>query len=144
MRTKSGFTIVELLVVLSVIALLLSIVTPRYLEQVEVGKETVLRQNLATIRRVIDQYHADKGTYPATLDLLIEAHYLRSIPLDPMIPSPSATQTNAAVKPIKPAVPLNHANWQIIMQDEEGKPGIYDVKSTSQGVGRNGIPYAQW
>lgn len=82
-----GFTIVELLVVLSIIALLLSIVTPRYLDKIQEGQEIALRQNLATIRRSLDQYYADQGVYPEQLEKLIEKHYLRDIPEDPITQS---------------------------------------------------------
>ena len=70
-KTKRGFTIVELLVVLSVIALLLSIVTPRYLNKIEEGKEIALRQNLSVIRKSIDQYYSYQGEYQDKLNQLV-------------------------------------------------------------------------
>lgn len=116
-----GFTIVELLVVLSVIALLLSIITPRYLNKVEEGKEIALKQNLSTIRRSIDQYYSDQGVYPESLTKLIEKRYLRSIPIDPM---------------------AEKSGWTIIKDKEVG--GIYDIKSTSQDIASDKRVYAEW
>ncbi|GAA5559965.1 type II secretion system protein [Acinetobacter seifertii] len=116
-----GFTIVELLVVLSVIALLLTILTPRYLNKIDEGKEVVLKQNLATIRYSIDQYYSDQGQYPSQLKQLVEKHYLRDIPEDPIMKS---------------------RDWTIIKEKEQ--QGIYDVKSQSQAVASDKRVYAEW
>ncbi|WP_223851873.1 type II secretion system protein [Acinetobacter seifertii] len=116
-----GFTIVELLVVLSVIALLLTIITPRYLNKIDEGKEVVLKQNLATIRYSIDQYYSDQGQYPSQLKQLVEKHYLRDIPEDPIMKS---------------------RDWTIIKEKEQ--QGIYDVKSQSQAVASDKRVYAEW
>jgi len=122
--TQRGFTIVELLVVLSVIALLLSVITPRYLNKIEEGKEIALKQNLAVIRRSIDQYYSDQGTYPRQLNELVEKRYLRNIPDDPIAKT---------------------YEWTIIKErDPEGIEGIYDIKSTSQAVASDKRPYAEW
>lgn len=123
MNNKAGFTIVELLVVLTVIALLLSIVTPRYLNKVNEGQEIVLRQNLATIRRQLDQYQVDKGHYPLQLNQLVEARYLRFIPLDPI------TQAT---------------DWQTVMIADAGGLVVYDVKSRSTATAGDGTRYADW
>ncbi|MGR2826167.1 prepilin-type N-terminal cleavage/methylation domain-containing protein [Acinetobacter sp. 1124_18A] len=120
-KTKRGFTIVELLVVLSVIALLLSIVTPRYLNKIEEGKEIALRQNLSVIRKSIDQYYSDQGEYPDQLSQLVEKHYLRAIPLDPI---------------------AEKHEWDIVKEKQIG--GIYDIKSTSQQIGSDNRVYSQW
>lgn len=121
-KNKSrGFTIVELLVVLSVIALLLSIVTPRYLNKVEEGKEVALKQNLSVIRRSIDQYYSDQGIYPDRLNQLVEKRYLREIPIDPIAES---------------------KDWTIIKEKQVG--GIYDIKSSSQQIGRDNRAYSEW
>lgn len=121
-RVHTGFTIVELLVVLSVIALLLSIVTPRYLSKVEEGQEVVLKQNLSSLRHSLDQYYADQGVYPDTLNQLVEKRYLRDIPIDPM----SRT-----------------TEWRIIIDKQSGV-GIYDVKSTSDVMGSDKRSYSEW
>lgn len=120
-KTKRGFTIVELLVVLSVIALLLSIVTPRYLNKIEEGKEIALRQNLSVIRKSIDQYYSDQGEYPDQLSQLVEKHYLRAIPIDPI---------------------AEKHEWDIVKEKQIG--GIYDIKSTSQQIGSDNRVYSQW
>ncbi|EQB3342908.1 prepilin-type N-terminal cleavage/methylation domain-containing protein [Acinetobacter baumannii] len=120
-KTKRGFTIVELLVVLSVIALLLSIVTPRYLNKIEAGKEIALRQNLSVIRKSIDQYYSDQGEYPDKLNQLVEKHYLRAIPLDPI---------------------AEKHEWDVVKEKQIG--GIYDIKSTSQQIGSDNRVYSEW
>lgn len=120
-KIKRGFTIVELLVVLSVIALLLSIVTPRYLNKIEEGKEIALRQNLSVIRKSIDQYYSDQGEYPDKLNQLVEKHYLRAVPLDPI---------------------AEKYEWDIVKEKQIG--GIYDIKSTSQKIGSDNRVYSEW
>jgi general secretion pathway protein G len=117
-----GFTLVELLVVLSIIALLLSIAAPRYFQHVERSKEAVLRENLATLRDALDQYHADKGRWPDRLESLAEEHYLRTVPTDPV-----TGQTDT---------------W-ITVPAEDGA-GVNNVKSGAPGVGTDGTPYADW
>lgn len=79
-----GFTLIEMLVVMTLIALLLTLAVPRYFGSIDTGKATVQRQNLATIRDAIDKFNADLGRYPDTLDELVTKHYLRQIPLDPV------------------------------------------------------------
>jgi general secretion pathway protein G len=122
-KSKSaGFTLIELLVVLTIVALLLSIITPRYLSQTDKAREAVLKQNLESLRVCIDKFRADKGYYPPTLNELITAHYLRHLPEDPM------TQKSTS--------------WILVLVEEDGKTGIYDVKSSAQGQSKEGLPYA--
>ena len=121
-RWLQGFTLVELLVVLSIIALLLSIAAPRYFQHIERSREAVLRENLATLRDSLDQYHADKGRWPETLEALATEHYLRAIPMDPVTGRSDTWTTTPG---------------------EEGS-GVSDVKSGAAGEGANGQPYAQW
>jgi general secretion pathway protein G len=118
---NKGFTVVELLVVLSIIALLLSVITPRYLNKIEEGREVALKQNLSMMRRSIDQYYSDQGVYPDKLNQLIEKRYLREIPKDPISQS---------------------YEWTIINDKEQG--GIYDVKSISQEVASDKRMYSEW
>ena len=120
-RSHKGFTIVELLVVLAVIALLLSIIMPRYLNKIDEGKEIALRQNLATLRHSIDQYHMDQGVYPSQLEQLVDKRYLRQIPLDPM----NGTR-----------------EWRTV--NDSGGSGIYDVKSNSHELGSDQHSYSEW
>lgn len=119
---KRGFTLVELLVVLSIIALLLSIAAPRYFRHVERSKETVLRENLATLRDALDQYHADKGHWPDGLEALAGARYLRAVPTDPITERSDTWATESG---------------------EEGA-GVRDVHSGAAGEGADGKPYADW
>lgn len=79
-----GFTLIEMLVVLAIVALLLSVATPRYFGSLEKGREVALQENLRVLRVTLDKFHADKGRYPDTLDELVEARYLREVPLDPI------------------------------------------------------------
>lgn len=120
-KNKHGFTIVELLIVLTIIALLLSIVTPKYFDHIQEAKEMVLKQNLSTIRYSLDKFYSDRGRYPESLQELIYAKYLREIPSDP---------TN------------EKQEWQII-KDDTGQ-GIYDVKSTNYEIGSNKKRYSEW
>jgi general secretion pathway protein G len=119
---SAGFTLVELLVVLSIIALLLSIAAPRYFQHVDRSKEVVLRENLATLRDALDQYHADKEAWPDSLDTLAQEHYLRAVPVDPM---------------------TGQADTWIAVAAPDGK-GVDDVRSGAPGNGADGRPYADW
>ncbi|MCP5277081.1 MAG: prepilin-type N-terminal cleavage/methylation domain-containing protein [Thiobacillus sp.] len=119
----AGFTLVELLVVLAIVATLLSLAVPRYFQHVDRSKEAVLRENLATMRDAIDQYHADVGQWPGSLDSLVERRYLRALPKDPVTES---DQT-----------------WQEVAP-EDGTEGIRDVRSGAEGTALDGSPYADW
>lgn len=118
-----GFTLIELLVVLSVIALLLTLAAPRYFQHVDRSKEAVLKENLATVRDALDQYHADTGTWPESLSSLVEKRYLRAVPKDPVTDS---SQT-----------------WQE-MPATEGETGIRDIRSGAEGTALDGSAYADW
>lgn len=123
-KSSRGFTLLELLVVMAIIATLLTIAVPRYFKSLDRSKETVLRQDLSTMREQIDRYSGDKGHYPETLEALIEDHYLRSLPVDPFTG--------------------DSEHWLAIASDEPENPGVKDVKSGADGTGENGIPYAEW
>ena len=116
-----GFTLIELLVVLSIVGLLLSLAAPRYFQHVDRSKEVVLRENLATLRDAIDQYHADKGAWPDSLETLAEERYLRAVPVDPLTGQNDTWTTEAG--------------------DDNG---VRDVKSGAAGEGADGKPYADW
>ena len=122
---KLGFTLIEILVVLAIIATLLSLVTPRYFNSIDKSKETILKHDLATIREALDKFYSDKNFYPETLNDLVQYKYLRAVPKDPITDS---TET-----------------WQIIAPEQiDAKGNIYDVKSGSQAISSEGIPYAEW
>lgn len=122
--TRRGFTLIELLVVLAIVALLLTIVTPRYMASVERAKEVALKENLKVIRNSIDRFHGDKGHYPESLDELVTARYLRTVPPDPMTDSV--------------------ASWVLVPSDDPEVEGISDVKSGAQGTAMDGSAYTQW
>jgi general secretion pathway protein G len=126
MRREQGFTLIELLVVLAIIATLLTLAAPRYFQHVERAKEAVLRENLAITRQAIDQYHADKGTWPESLEALVEARYLRAVPRDPLLDSSEA--------------------WNLLPPNDEesGTGGVFDVKSSAEGSAQDGTPYADF
>jgi general secretion pathway protein G len=119
-----GFTLIELLVVMAILATLLSIAAPRYFESVDRAKEAALRTDLRMLREAIDKYQADSGHLPESLDRLVAARYLRSVPEDPI--TESAT------------------SW-IVQQHPDGKTaGVYDVRSGSKGTSRDGSQYGSW
>jgi general secretion pathway protein G len=120
----AGFTLVELLVVMAIIATLLTLAVPRYFGSVEKSKEAVLKQNLATVRDSLDKYYADTGRYPDSLDDLVTKKYLRNIPLDPLTESAST--------------------WILIPPVDPGKGAVYDVKSGAQGKASDGTAYGDW
>lgn len=121
---KKGFTLIELLVVMAIIATLLTLVAPRYFHSVEKSKEVVLRENLATLRDVLDKHYADTGKYPENLQALVARKYLRGIPVDPVSGS---AETWIAVPPENPE-----------------KGGVYDVRSGAPGKASDGTPYGEW
>lgn len=120
----AGFTLVELMVVLAIIALLISIVAPHYAGRVTRAEETVLRENLLMMRDALDKHYADSGRYPERLEDLVAKRYLRGIPLDPV------TQSSTT--------------WVVVPPADPEKSGVYDVRSGAQGVGPDGKPYAEW
>lgn len=121
---RRGFTLIELLVVLAIVAMLLSIVAPRYLHKTDQARDTVLREQLASMRTAIDYYYGDRGEYPATLEVLVEEKYLRRIPVDP--------------------VTGRNDTWIPVYQEVRGVKGVYDVHSGAEGEGRDGTAYASW
>jgi general secretion pathway protein G len=111
-----GFTLVELMVVLAVIALLLSVVVPDYMGKMRRAEEAVLQENLALMRDSLDKHYADTGRYPTTLEELVAKHYLRSIPKDPFTQSAST--------------------WVPVPPQDARKGNVWDVKSAAKGYER--------
>ena len=123
---QRGFTLLELIVVMTIVALLASIAAPRYFNSIERAKERVLMQNLNLMRDAIDKFHADTGSYPAALAELAARRYLRRIPEDPLTGS---SLTWVAVAP--PA-------------GSTVSGAVYDVKSGAPGQGLDGSAYGAW
>ena len=119
-----GFTLIELMVVMVIVALLLTLAVPRYFNSIDKSKEAVLKENLHQMREAISRYYADKGKYPETLDALTSDKYLRRVPLDPITESTST--------------------WQIVQSEDPQKAGVFDVKSGAVGKGLDGSEYSQW
>ena len=120
----SGFTLIELMVVLAVVALLVAIVAPHYTGRITRAEETVLKEDLAVMRDAIDKHYADAGKYPGSLDELVAKRYIRAVPSDPI------TQSNRT--------------WIVVAPAEREKGGVFDVKSGARGNGSDGKPYDQW
>jgi general secretion pathway protein G len=128
LRVQSGFTFIEMVMVIVVMGILLGIAIPVYQAQVRSSKEAVLKHNLAIIRERLDQFKADRNKYPASLAELVQAGYLKEIPNDPMTGS---------------------AEWEEIFTDydpdePDAEPGVQDVRSRSEEAGADGRPYTEW
>jgi general secretion pathway protein G len=129
LKNRRGFTLIELMIVMAIIAVLMSVALPIYNRSIIRAKESVLKNNLFTLRTVIDEYTYDKQKAPQTLNDLVSDGYLRQVPVDPM--------TN------------NAESWKIIMEDasntvNQSEPGIFDVRSGSEKTSLEGTPYSEW
>jgi general secretion pathway protein G len=128
-RREFGFTMIEMMIVMAVIVILVSLAIPQYQKAIIRAKESVLHNNLFTLRNVIDEYTVDKKKAPQSAQDLVSAGYLRDIPIDPMTGS--------------------NQTWRFIMEDmlqavDQTEPGIYDVQSGSDKTGLDGKPYADY
>jgi general secretion pathway protein G len=121
---KSGFTLIELLVVMAIIATLLAFAAPRYAGNVDKAKEAVLRENLNSLRDIIDKHYSDTGKYPATLEELVARKYIRKIPIDPVMDS--------------------NQTWILIPPDDAQKGGVFDIHSGAANRARDGTFYRDW
>src|SRR5437660_8558837 len=128
-KRSRGFTLLELMIVISIMLILVSIAVPQYTSSIRRARESVMRQDLFTLRSLISQYTLDKQKAPQSLDDLVQAHYLKIIPIDPM---------------------TSQANWtvdqeeSIMSPDQQDQGGIDDVHSSSSQVGTNGTAYNTW
>ena len=125
----AGFTLIELMVVMTIIIILAGIGLATYGNSVTRAKEATLKEDLFRMRDAIDQYYADKNKYPPSLEALVEEKYLRAVPVDPITNSSSTWQTT----PSEPE-PGNPS----------AEPGIYDVKSGAEQTSLEGTAYAEW
>ena len=125
---ERGFTIIELMIVITIIMILMTIAAGRYTQSVLRAKEAALHQDLFVMRQAIDQYTLDKQKAPQGLDDLVQAHYLPKLPVDPM---------------------TGEANWEVVQEDvlmaiDQNEPGIDDVHSASNATASDGTPYSSW
>ena len=128
-RLDRGFTMVELLVVVSIIVILATMGMTQYRTSVIYSRESVLKEDLFRMRDAIDQYYADKGQYPSTLDALVSDGYVRKIPEDPFT--------------------RNNSSWQTVPAESDpnnptAEAGVYDVKSGSDATAIDGTKYSEW
>lgn len=122
MRARGrGFTLIEMLVVMAIVALLLTIAVPRYFGAIEKSRDVILRENLQVLRSTLDKFYADKGFYPENLDELVVNGYLRAVPLDPVTESKNT--------------------WILIPSADGDIKGIANVKSGAVGQSKDGLGY---
>jgi len=130
-RSPRGFTLIEIMIVLALIGILVGLAIPRYQHARRRAQEAVLKEDLFTLRKLIDQYYSDKGKYPASLRTLAEEAYLRTIPIDPMTGSADTWQEIRDTPSYEEMVP----NMEF---------GIVDVHSGSQAKALDGTTYDTW
>ena len=123
-----GFTLLELMIVISMIMILMAVAVPLYNQSIIQARESVLRSNLSTLRSVISQYTLDKQKAPQSLDDLVTGGYLRQIPVDPM---------------------TRQTNWEVVQEEielavDQQDPGITDVHSASSATASDGTAYSTW
>lgn len=128
-KLRAGYTLVELIIVMAIISILLAIAVPLYQRSLQRTKESLLKNNLFTLRTVIDEYTFDKQKAPQSLEDLVEQGYLRGVPVDPITNSKDT--------------------WRVVMEDaltsvDQTQPGIYDVRSGADLTSMEGTPYSEW
>lgn len=128
-RARRGFTLIELMVVMAIVSVLLAIAVPIYQKSIVRAKESVLRNNLFTLRTMIDEYTVDKQKAPESLQDLVSGGYLRQVPQDP--------------------ITVSDQTWRTVMEEtpiggSSSSPGIFDVHSGSDKTSLDGTPYADW
>ena len=134
---QAGFTLLELIIVVAIIGILATIAMPALKDMPRRANESVLKTNLRTLRDLIDQYYGDQGHYPESLEVLVDKHYVRQIPYDPLTKSDKLwvliyEEPDPLETPAETNLP------------EGGEPGIIDVHSGSPLISLDGTPYAEW
>ncbi|MEK7751800.1 MAG: type II secretion system protein [Acidobacteriota bacterium] len=126
---KAGFTLIEIMIVMAIVTILVSIAVPLYQKSILRAKESVLRNNLFTLRTVIDEYTYDKQKAPQSIDDLVRDGYLRQVPVDPITGS--------------------NTSWKLVMEEamasvNQTEPGIFDIRSGADKTSLEGTPYSDW
>jgi general secretion pathway protein G len=123
----AGFTLLELMIVITIVIILAAIALPQYQKSILAAREAVLREDLYNFRKLLDQYAADKGKLPQSLDELVSEHYMREMPVDPI---------------------TGQADWTVVSGEDpnstSGEQGVTDVKSSSGDTSSEGTPYSEW
>lgn len=126
-KGQTGFSLLELMIAMFIMIILLSVAIPTYQRSVQQARETVLKENLWQMRRAIDQFSADKGKLPKTIDEMVEAKYLREKPMDPI---------------------LEKAEWEEVQGEDtntpDGESGLKDVRSMAEGDDSQGLAYNKY
>lgn len=131
-RLARGFTLAEMLIVAALIGILAAIALPNYRHAQQKTREAVLREDLWILRDLIDQYKADRGEYPDSLQDLVSKGYIRRVPTDPI--TQSADTWEEIREPLGEEAP----------EEEEPESGVTDVKSGAGGIGLDGTPFSEW
>jgi general secretion pathway protein G len=124
MRREKGFTLLELMVVMAIIATLMTIALPRYFTSLEASKETTLHQSLSVMREALDHYYGDTGRYPDSVEQLVEKRYLRNLPMDPISDRKDL--------------------WVLVAPPDGVSGSVADIKSGATGRARDGSLYSEW
>ncbi len=128
-ETQSGFTLIELIIVMAIMGILITLAIPSFVGAIKHAQEAALREDLQTLRTAIDSYTMDKQKGPQSLDDLVQSGYLRAIPEDPMTRSKDSWVTDSS---------------EAMYSLDETDPGITDVHSGSSETGSDGQPYSSW
>lgn len=138
MKRQRGFTLLELIIVIAIIGILATIAMPKMKDMPRRASEATLKQNLRTMRDCIDQYYGDKGRYPASLETLVEAGYLRKVPTDPITKrSDTWILDYEEVDPDNPPA-------EVDAEEGGGEPGVVDVHSGAKVKALDGSSYSEW
>lgn len=123
-RSLSGFTLIELIVAMAIVAVVLTLAAPRYFGNVDKSKEAVLREDLYIVRDAIDKFYADKQRYPESLDDLVTEKYLKGIPVDPFT--------------------LSAKSWITVPPEDASLGAVFNIKSSAPNKARDGSWYKDW